>query len=232
LCALGLTRPRRQKAGDPLHSARGQPQSAWRCHAHLRQPIHFCILGVGGLEGGPKPPSQTERAIERRRGSARAHANDVNNIAALGSGSPIAVGFYCAVRHSIAMAGECKLLPDWRDDDGRAGKFSVAGEHSRSGRVGLAQLFIGLEISFSEPCFCGGRHYCADWDSAPFAGCWQKNLMSATARAFGDVHRNPPRFARLYKQQSRRPMSENRRLRFSPYAPSSSSAQKGIVGYQ
>jgi hypothetical protein len=66
------------------------------------------ILGVGGLEGGPKPPSQTERAIERRRGSARAHANDVNNIAALGSGSPIAVGFYCAVRHSTPIAGRAR----------------------------------------------------------------------------------------------------------------------------
>ena len=37
--------------------------------------------------------------------------------------------------------------------------------------------------------------------------------------------------ARLYKQQSRRHMSENRRLCLSPNVPSSSSAQKGIVGY-
>jgi hypothetical protein len=37
------------------------------------------------------------------------------------------------------------------------------------------------------------------------------------------------RGARLYKQQSRRPMSENRRLCLSPHAPCSSVAQKGNV---
>jgi hypothetical protein len=68
---------------------------------------------------------------------------------------------------------------------------------------------------------------CFEAEAAP-----DSSPLARQLRQLRKVRRNPPHLARLYKRQSRRPMSENRRLRLSPHAPSSSSAQKGIVGYQ